>query len=86
LQIARFDPKQRRSVTLKEAEDVIAIAAKTTSAICLFVWGASRWRTRNAGDGAASGRIGHSPDDLHKRVALDGAELRELASDGLSSV
>src|SRR5258708_736859 len=37
--VDRFDPKQRRSVTLKEAEDVIAIAAKNHIGYLLFVGG-----------------------------------------------
>src|SRR6185369_1754558 len=35
----RFDPKQRRSVTLKEAKDVIDIAAKNRIGYLLFVGG-----------------------------------------------
>ena len=37
--VDRFDPKQRRSVTLKEARDVIDIAAKNHIGYLLFVGG-----------------------------------------------
>jgi len=37
--VDRFDPKQRRSVTLKEAKDVIDIAAKNRIGYLLFVGG-----------------------------------------------
>ncbi|PYM16589.1 MAG: radical SAM protein [Verrucomicrobia bacterium] len=37
--VDRFDPKQRRSVTLKEARDVIGIAAKNHIGYLLFVGG-----------------------------------------------
>jgi len=46
--VDRFDPKQRRSVTLKEAEDVIAIAAKNHIGYLLFV-GGEPLATRNCG-------------------------------------
>src|SRR5256714_13008550 len=37
--VDRFDPKQRRSVTLQEAKDVIEIAAKNHIGYLLFVGG-----------------------------------------------
>src|SRR5438132_14313607 len=37
--VDRFDPKQRRSVTLQEARDVIDIAAKNYIGYLLFVGG-----------------------------------------------
>src|SRR5437879_691052 len=84
--VDRFDPKQRRSVTLKEAEDVIAIAAKNHIGYLLFVGGEPlahkelRAMVRRA---AESG--------IHPMICTNGSlwteqNMGELASDGLSSV
>ncbi len=84
--VDRFDPKARRSVTLKEAKDVIDIAVKNHIGYLLFVGGEPlvhkdlRAMVRYA---AESG--------IHPMVCTNGSlwtekNMRELASDGLSSV
>jgi len=84
--VDRFDPKQRRSVTLQEARDVIDIAVKNHIGYLLFVGGEPlvhrelRAMTRYA---AESG--------IHPMVCTNGSlwtdqNMRDLASDGLSSV
>ena len=84
--VDRFDPKQRRSVTLQEAKDVIAICARNHIGYLLFVGGEPlvhkdlRAMVRYA---AESG--------IHPMVCTNGSlwtdhNIRELASNGLSSV
>src|SRR5689334_47489 len=84
--VDRFDPKQRRSVTLKEAKDVIDISVRNHIGYLLFVGGEPlvhrdlRAMTRYAAERG-----------IHPMVCTNGslwtdANMRELASDGLSSV
>jgi len=84
--VDKFDPKQRRSVTLKEAKDVIDIAVKNHIGYLLFVGGEPlihkdlRAMTRYA---AESG--------IHPMICTNGSlwteqNMRDLASDGMSSV
>src|SRR5215471_9591504 len=84
--VDRFDPKQRRSVTLQEARDVIDICVRNHIGYLLFVGGEPlvhkelRAMTRYA---AESG--------IHPMICTNGSlwteqNLRELAKDGLSSV
>src|SRR5947208_5289829 len=84
--VDRFDPKMRRSVTLKEARDVIDIAVKNHIGYLLFVGGEPlihkdlRAMTRYAAERG-----------IHPMVCTNGSlwteqNMRELASDGLSSV
>jgi MoaA/NifB/PqqE/SkfB family radical SAM enzyme len=84
--VDRFDPKQRRSVTLKEARDVIDIAARNHIGYLLFVGGEPlvhkelRAMVRYA---AESG--------IHPMICTNGSlwtdqNMRDLANDGLSSV
>jgi MoaA/NifB/PqqE/SkfB family radical SAM enzyme len=84
--VDRFDPKQRHSVTLGEAKDVIDIAARNHIGYLLFVGGEPlvhkdlRAMVRYA---AESG--------IHPMICTNGSlwteqNLRELAHDGLSSV
>src|SRR3989454_5607765 len=84
--VDRFDPKQRRSVTLHEAKDVVDIAVKNHIGYLLFVGGEPlvhkelRAMVRYA---AESG--------LHPMICTNGSlwteqNMRELARDGLSSV
>jgi MoaA/NifB/PqqE/SkfB family radical SAM enzyme len=84
--VDRFDPKQRRSVTLKEARDVIDIAVRNHIGYLLFVGGEPlvhrelRAMVRYA---AESG--------IHPMICTNGSlwtdqNMRDLASDGLSSV
>jgi MoaA/NifB/PqqE/SkfB family radical SAM enzyme len=84
--VDRFDPKMRRSVTLQEARDVIDIAVKNHIGYLLFVGGEPlvhrdlRAMTRYAAERG-----------IHPMVCTNGSlwteqNMRELASDGLSSV
>src|SRR6478672_11838755 len=84
--VDRFDPKQRRSVTLQEARDVIDIAVKNHIGYLLFVGGEPlvhkelRAMTRYAAEAG-----------IHPMVCTNGSlwteqNMRDLASDGLSSV
>src|SRR5213595_3709503 len=83
---SKFDPKARRSVTLKEAQDVIDIAVKNHIGYLLFVGGEPmvhkelRAMVRYA---AESG--------IHPMICTNGSlwterNMRELANAGLSSV
>ncbi len=84
--VDRFDPKQRRSVTLAEARDVIDICVKNHIGYLLFVGGEPlvhrdlRAMTRYAAERG-----------IHPMVCTNGSlwteqNMRDLASDGLSSV
>jgi MoaA/NifB/PqqE/SkfB family radical SAM enzyme len=84
--VDRFDPKMRRSVTLKEAKDVIDIAIKNHIGYLLFVGGEPlvhkdlRAMTRFAAEGG-----------IHPMICTNGSlwteqNMRDLAGDGLSSV
>src|SRR3954454_5053984 len=84
--VDRFDPKQRRSVTLQEAKDVIDISVRNHIGYLLFVGGEPlvhrdlRAMTRYAAERG-----------IHPMVCTNGslwteANMRELAADGLSSV
>src|SRR5256712_7134496 len=84
--VDRFDPKQRRSVTLSEARDVIDICIKNHIGYLLFVGGEPlvhrdlRAMTRYA-----------AQRGIHPMVCTNGSlwteqNMRELADDGLSSV
>src|SRR6266568_1712106 len=84
--VDRFDPKKRRSVTLQEARDVIDICVKNHIGYLLFVGGEPlvhrdlRAMTRYAAERG-----------IHPMVCTNGSlwteqNMRDLASDGLSSV
>lgn len=84
--VDRFDPRQRRSVTLQEAKDVIDIAVKNHIGYLLFVGGEPlvhrdlRAMTRYAAEAG-----------IHPMVCTNGSlwteqNMRDLAGDGLSSV
>ena len=84
--VDKFDPKQRRSVTLQEAKDVIDIAVKNHIGYLLFVGGEPlihkelRAMVRYA-----------TESGIHAMVCTNGSlwtekNMRDLASDGLSSV
>jgi MoaA/NifB/PqqE/SkfB family radical SAM enzyme len=84
--VDRFDPKQRRSVTLQEARDVIDICVKNHIGYLLFVGGEPlvhkdlRAMTRYAAERG-----------IHPMVCTNGSlwtepNMRDLVSDGLSSV
>jgi MoaA/NifB/PqqE/SkfB family radical SAM enzyme len=83
---SKFDPKARRSVTLKEAQDVIDIAVKNHIGYLLFVGGEPmvhrdlRAMTRYAAERG-----------IHPMICTNGGlwndeNMRALASDGLTSV
>ena len=84
--VDRFDPKQRRSVTLAQARDVIDICVKNHIGYLLFVGGEPlahrdlRAMTRYAAERG-----------IHPMVCTNGSlwteqNMRELAADGLTSV
>src|SRR3954447_15537721 len=84
--VDRFDPKQRRSVTLQEARDVIDIAVKNHIGYLLFVGGEPmvhrdlRAMTRYAAERG-----------IHPMICTNGGlwteeNMRGLVGDGLSSV
>ena len=84
--VDRFDPKQRRSVTLQEAQDAIDIALKNHIGYLLFVGGEPlvhkdiRAMVRYAAERG-----------IHPMICTNGSlwtdrNMRELADDGLSSV
>jgi MoaA/NifB/PqqE/SkfB family radical SAM enzyme len=84
--VDRFEPKNRRSVSLEEARDVIDICVKNHIGYLLFVGGEPlvhkdlRAMTRYAAE-----------KGIHPMVCTNGSlwterNMRELASDGLSSV
>src|SRR6478672_2133718 len=84
--VDRFDPKMRRSVTLKEAKDVIDIAVKNHIGYLLFVGGEPLVHR----DLCAMTRYA-AERGIHPMVCTNGSlwtdqNMRELASDGLSSV
>ncbi len=84
--VDRFDPKQRRSVTLSEAQDVINICVKNHIGYLLFVGGEPlvhkdlRAMTRYAAERG-----------IHPMICTNGSlwteqNMRELTADGLTSV
>jgi MoaA/NifB/PqqE/SkfB family radical SAM enzyme len=84
--VDRFDPKQRRSVTLQEARDVIDICVRNHIGYLLFVGGEPlvhkdlRAMTRYAAERG-----------IHPMICTNGSlwtdqNMRQLAADGLSSV
>jgi len=84
--VDRFDPKQRRSVTLQEARDVIDICVKNHIGYLLFVGGEPlvhrdlRAMVRYAAERG-----------IHPMICTNGSlwtetNMRQLAEDGLSSV
>ncbi len=84
--VDRFDPKARRSVTLKEARDVIDICVKNHIGYLLFVGGEPmvhrdiRAMTRYAAE------RGIRPMICTNGSLWTDRNMRDLASDGLSSV
>ena len=84
--VDRFDPKQRRSVTLKEAKDVIDIAVKNHIGYLLFVGGEPlvhrelRAMTRYAAE------RGIKPMICTNGALWNEQNMADLADDGLSSV
>jgi MoaA/NifB/PqqE/SkfB family radical SAM enzyme len=84
--VDRFDPKQRRSVTLKEARDVVDIAARNNIGYLLFVGGEPLVHK----DLRAMVRY-CAESGIHPMICTNGSlwtdqNMRDFASDGLSSV
>ena len=84
--VDRFDPKQRRSVTLKEAKDVIDIAVKNHIGYLLFVGGEPLVHKEIRDMVRYAAQRG-----IHPMICTNGSlwtdqNMRELAGDGLSSV
>ena len=84
--VDRFDPKQRRSVTLQEARDVIDISVKNHIGYLLFVGGEPLVHK----DLAAMTRYA-AERGIHPMICTNGSlwtrqNMRELADAGLSSV
>ena len=83
---SKFDPKARRSVTLKEAQDAVDIALKNHIGYLLFVGGEPMvHRELRAMTRYAAGR------GIHPMICTNGGlwtedNMRGLADDGLSSV
>src|SRR5215813_10949281 len=84
--VDRFDPKQRRSVTLKEAQDVIDICVRNNIGYLLFVGGEPLVHK----DVVAMTRYA-AERGIHPMICTNGSlwteqNMRELAACGLSSV
>ena len=82
----RFDPKQRRSVTLQEARDVIDIAVRNHIGYLLFVGGEPLAHKELRSMVRYAARKG-----LHPMICTNGSlwtekNMQELASDGVSSI
>jgi MoaA/NifB/PqqE/SkfB family radical SAM enzyme len=84
--VDRFDPKQRRSVTLQEARDAIDIAARNHIGYLLFVGGEPLVH-RDLGS-----MVRYAAEKgIHPMICTNGSlwteqNMRQLAADGLSSV
>ncbi len=84
--VDRFDPRQRRSVTLKEAKDVIDIAARNHIGYLLFVGGEPLVHKELRGMVRHCAESGIHPMICTNGSLWSGENMRALASDGLSSV
>ncbi len=84
--VDRFDPKQRRSVTLSEAKDAIDIAVKNHIGYLLFVGGEPLVHKE------IRAMVRHAAErGIHPMICTNGSlwtdrNMRDLAGDGLSSV
>jgi MoaA/NifB/PqqE/SkfB family radical SAM enzyme len=84
--VDRFDPKQRRSVSLQEARDVIDIAVRNHIGYLLFVGGEPLAHKELRSMVRYAARKG-----LHPMICTNGSlwtekNMQELASDGVSSI
>src|SRR5256714_9224804 len=84
--VDRFDPKMRRSVTLKEAKDVVDIAARNHIGYLLFVGGEPLVHKELRGMVRYAAQSG-----IHPMICTNGSlwtdqNMKDLARDGLSSV
>ena len=84
--VDRFDPKQRRSVTLQEARDVIDIAARNHIGYLLFVGGEPMVHRDLRGMVRCAAESGIRPMICTNGSLWTEDNMRGLANDGLSSV
>src|SRR5947208_1641437 len=84
--VDRFDPKQRRSVTLREARDVIDIALKNHIGYLLFVGGEPLVHKDLQAMTRYAAERGIRPMICSNGSLWTEQNMRGLASDGLSSV
>lgn len=83
---SQFDPKKRRSVTLKEAKDVIDIAVRNHIGYLLFVGGEPMIHRDLRAMVRYAARKGIKPMICTNGGLWTEENMRALASDGLSSV
>jgi MoaA/NifB/PqqE/SkfB family radical SAM enzyme len=84
--VDRFDPRQRRSVTLQEARDVIDIARRNHIGYLLFVGGEPLVHRDLRAMVRYCAESGIHPMICTNGSLWTGQNMRELANDGLSSV
>lgn len=84
--VDKFDPKQRRSVSLKEARDVIDLAVKNHIGYLLFVGGEPLAHKELRAMVRYAAERGINPMVCTNGSLWTDKNMRELASDGLSSV
>jgi MoaA/NifB/PqqE/SkfB family radical SAM enzyme len=84
--VDRFDPKKRRSVTLQEAKDVIDIAVKNHIGYLLFVGGEPLVHKELRAMVRYAAERGINPMVCTNGSLWTKQNMRDLASDGLSSV
>jgi MoaA/NifB/PqqE/SkfB family radical SAM enzyme len=84
--VDRFDPKQRRSVTLKEAQDVIDIAVRNHIGYLLFVGGEPMIHRDLRAMVRYAAESGIRPMICTNGSLWTEQNIRGLAADGLSSV
>jgi MoaA/NifB/PqqE/SkfB family radical SAM enzyme len=84
--VDRFDPNQRRSVTLQEAKDVIDIAVKNHIGYLLFVGGEPLVHKELRAMVRYAAERGVRPMICTNGSLWTEQNMRELAGDGLSSV
>src|SRR5438034_11499361 len=84
--VDRFDPKQRRSVTLQEARDVIDICVKNHIGYLLFVGGEPLVHRDLRGMVRYAAERGVRPMICTNGSLWTEENMRELGRDGLSSV
>lgn len=84
--VDKFDPKQRRSVTLREAQDVIDIAVRNHIGYLLFVGGEPLAHRELRSMVRTAARRGVRPMVCTNGSLWTEENMKALASDGLSSV
>ncbi|MBI4327392.1 MAG: radical SAM protein [Chloroflexi bacterium] len=84
--VDRFDPKQRRSVTLEEARDVIDIAVRNHIGYLLFVGGEPLAHKNLRSMVRYAAESGIRPMICTNGSLWTDQNMREMAGDGLSSV